>query len=64
MCLKRRIAPFVRQLKGFEKIFLEPGEKRTVTFTLGYEDFSFINEQMEPEVEPGAFILHAGPLQA
>ena len=59
-----RIAPFVRQLKGFEKIFLEPGEKKTVTFTLGYEDFSFINEQMEPEVEPGAFILRVGPQQA
>lgn len=59
-----RIAPFVRQLKGFEKIWLEPGEKKTVSFCLGYEDFSFINENMEPEVEPGKFILCVGPDQA
>ena len=38
-----RITPFVRQLRGIRKLWLEPGEKQTVTFTLGFEDFAFIN---------------------
>ena len=55
-----RIAPYVRRLRGFEKIALQPGEKKTVTFTLGFDDFSFINEQMKPEVEPGEFKICIG----
>ena len=52
-----RITPFVEQLKGFEKIFLQPGEAKTVSFTLDSAAFSFINENYEPEVEPGTFTL-------
>ncbi len=59
-----RITPFVRQLRGFEKLWLEPGEKKTVKFTLGFEDFAFINEKMEREVEPGEFIIRVGDLEA
>lgn len=59
-----RISPFVRQLKGFQKIWLAPGEKKTLTFTLGFADFAFINEQMEQEVEPGSFIIRVGDQQA
>ena len=55
-----RITPFVRQLRGFQKLWLEPGEKKTVTFTLGFEDFAFINEKMEREVEPGEFVISIG----
>ena len=55
-----RITPFVKQLRGFEKIFLAPGEKKTLTFALGFEDFAFINEKMEREVEPGEFIIRVG----
>ena len=39
------------RLRGFEKIWLEPGQKQTVCFKLGFEDFAFINEQMEQEVD-------------
>ena len=59
-----RITPFVRQLKGFEKIWLAPGEKKTVEFSLGFEDFAFINEKMQQEVEPGEFIICVGGLKA
>ena len=35
-----------KELKGFEKIYLEPGEKRTVTMKLGYRSFAYF----EPEI--------------
>ena len=34
----------LKELKGFEKVYLEPGQKRTVTFTLTGEDLSFWDE--------------------
>lgn len=55
-----RITPFVERLRGFEKIWLEPGQKQTVSFRLGFEDFAFINEKMEQEVEPGTFTIRVG----
>lgn len=58
-----RITPFVRRLRGFEKIWLEPGEKKNVRFQLGFEDFAFINENMQPEVEPGEFEITVGELK-
>lgn len=58
-----RITPFVRQLRKFQKLWLEPGEKKTVAFTLDFEDFAFINEKMEREVEPGEFVICIGDKQ-
>lgn len=55
-----RITPFVRQLRGFKKLWLQPGEEKKVVFTLGFEDFAFINEDMEREVEPGDFTVTVG----
>ena len=48
------------RLRGFEKIWLEPGQKQTVCFKLGFEDFAFINEKMEQEVELGTFTIRVG----
>ena len=46
----------VRELKGFEKIFLAPGETKTVTFTLGKRAFAYWNTQINDwHVETGAF---------
>ena len=59
-----RITPFIRRLRGFEKIWLEPGQKKQVTFKLGFEDFAFVNEQMKLEVEPGEFIIRVGDQKA
>ena len=58
-----RITPFVKQLRRFQKLWLKPGEKQTVIFTLGFEDFAFINEQYTREVEPGEFIIRIGDKQ-
>ena len=51
----------VRELKGFKRIFLEPGEKETVTFKLTQEPLAIYNYKMEYVVEPGVFKVYIGP---
>jgi beta-glucosidase len=43
----------VRQLKGFQRIALEPGETRRVTFHLDVSQLAFYDRDMEFVVEPG-----------
>lgn len=50
----------VKELKGFEKVYLEPGQTKTVTFEIGYEQLHFLNDEMEWVVEPGTFQLMIG----
>jgi beta-glucosidase len=50
----------VRELKGFERVTLRPGEKRRVTFTLGPEQLGFYNREMRYAVEPGTFKVFVG----
>ncbi|MEA1941173.1 MAG: glycoside hydrolase family 3 N-terminal domain-containing protein [Pseudomonadota bacterium] len=50
----------VLELKGFERVTLEPGETRTVTFELPPRAFALWNLDMEREVEPGTFTISAG----
>lgn len=50
----------VRELKGFEKIYLEPGESRTVTFEITPELMSHYNSDLEFVAEPGEFIVSVG----
>ncbi|NNU17029.1 beta-glucosidase [Parvularcula sp. ZS-1/3] len=50
----------VKELRGFERISLEPGATKTVTFTLDDEDFQMWDAQMVRRVEPGDFELHIG----
>jgi len=45
----------VAQLKGFAKIGLEPGEKKTVRFELHPEDLALLDRGLKPIVEPGKF---------
>jgi beta-glucosidase len=45
----------VKELKGFEKIFLKKGESKTVSFEISVEDLKFYNSKMEFTVEPGEF---------
>jgi beta-glucosidase len=49
-----------RELKGFRKIYLEPGEKQTVTFKLSAEQLSYIGPEYRPVVEPGIFKIRVG----
>lgn len=45
----------VRELKGFQRVRLTPGERRTVAFTLGADDLAFVGRQMQRVTEPGRF---------
>jgi beta-glucosidase len=50
----------VMELKGFERIHLEPGETKTVYFTLTPYDISLLNDRMDRVVEPGDFKIMVG----
>lgn len=58
-----RITPFVKRLRGFQKIMLKAGAHQRVSFTLDARDFAFINEQMQSEVEAGTFRVAIGDQQ-
>ncbi len=53
----------VKQLKGFEKISLQPGETKTVTFSMKTDDLSFLNRENKRVVEPGEFNVFVGGLE-
>jgi beta-glucosidase len=50
----------VKELKGFQKISLKPGESKEVTFTLTAEDLKFYNAELQYVAEPGDFQLFIG----
>lgn len=50
----------VKELKGFKKIFLAPGEQKTVTFELGHEELALWDMDMNFVVEPGEFEIMVG----
>ncbi|TWI65238.1 beta-glucosidase [Pseudoduganella lurida] len=51
----------VLELKGFQRVTLNPGEKRTLVFDIRPADLAFYNVAMRRVVEPGSFTIHAGP---
>lgn len=51
------IVPESRRLRAFTKIELQPGEQRTVTFTLPADDLAFIGNDGKRHLEPGEFLL-------
>lgn len=53
----------VRVLRRFAKIALEPGESRTVTFTLGPDDLRLLDVDLRWVVEPGEFEVWVGGLK-
>lgn len=51
----------MRQLKGFRRIGLQPGETQTLKFPLGKEELTYWNPQTKTwGVEPGTFDVWAG----
>ena len=50
----------IKELKGFERVTLKPGEVRTVTFTIRPESLWMWNDKMERVVEPGDFEVMTG----
>jgi beta-glucosidase len=51
----------IKELRGFERINLKPGETRTVRFQLGPKELEFFDRQMKRVVEPGKFRIMVGP---
>ena len=49
------------ELKRFQRVTLQPGERKTVSFELTPRDLSLWNVQMKRVVEPGTFTISAGP---
>jgi beta-glucosidase len=50
----------VKELKGFQKVFLKAGETKTVTFTITPEDLKFYNYDLKYDWEPGEFMIMIG----
>lgn len=50
----------VKELKGFQKISLKPGESKEVTFTISADDLKFFNADLQYVAEPGDFKLFIG----
>jgi len=50
----------VRRLRGFERVTLDPGQRRTVTFTLDKSDFGFYDNRGKLVAEPGRIDVYAG----
>jgi beta-glucosidase len=51
----------VKELKGFQRVTLKPGENRRVEFLLTGEQLGFWNREMRFVVEPGEFKVMVGP---
>jgi beta-glucosidase len=50
----------LKELKGFQRVTLTPGEQRTLTFSLGEQAFRFFDDEMRRVVEPGEFEIMVG----
>ncbi|WP_438433295.1 glycoside hydrolase family 3 N-terminal domain-containing protein [Gorillibacterium sp. sgz500922] len=55
-----RVTRPAKELKGFRKIWLEPGEKKSVSFTVGAAELCYIGPDYTPVVEPGVFRIGVG----
>ena len=50
----------IRHLEGFNRVHLQPGRKKTVTFTLKAEQLAAYDDEGRPFVEPGQFVVSVG----
>ena len=50
----------VKELRGLRRITLDPGQSKTVQFTLGFDELAFLNRDMHLVVEPGTFKVMVG----
>lgn len=54
----------VKELKDFQKVYLNPGEQKVIRFTINKEKLSFYNKDLQWVAEPGAFDLMIGSSSA
>ncbi|VTP98616.1 beta-glucosidase BglX [Sphingobacterium daejeonense] len=50
----------IKELKGFQKVFIEKGKSKDIVFTITEEDLKFYNQQLEFISEPGKFKVFIG----
>jgi beta-glucosidase len=50
----------VRELKGFARVMLAPGESKHVEFPVGFDELNFYNVEMQRTVEPTTFKIWVG----
>lgn len=50
----------VKELKGFARVHLKPGEKKTITFKVHTDVLAYYNKRMELVVEPGVYRFMVG----
>ena len=50
----------VKQLRGFDKVMLKPGETQTVSFPIDVDALKFWNQRMKYDAEPGTFNVFIG----
>ncbi len=50
----------VKELKGFDKVYLQPGQQKSVSLTLGPEELGMYDRDMNFVVEPGIFDVWVG----
>ena len=58
------ITPSMKRLRAFDKINLQPGETKTVTFIIDRNDLAFVNAALKTVTEPGEFELMIGDKKA
>ncbi|MFA5046716.1 MAG: glycoside hydrolase family 3 C-terminal domain-containing protein, partial [Paludibacter sp.] len=58
------LAPDMKRLKGFDKVDLQPGESKTIEFTLTKKELSFVNIENKTIAEPGEFEVKIGDQKA
>ena len=58
------VTTYDSQLRGFERVSLQPGEKKTVKFILHPDDLALLDKNMNWAVEPGQFELGIGSSSA
>ena len=57
------ITPSVKRLRKFQKVAIEPGQKKEIEFTLNAKDLSFIGKDLKWITEPGEFDIWIGKIK-
>lgn len=50
----------IKELQGFEKVTLQPGEKKKIEFSLSFDNLALLNKDLKWVVEPGTFNVMVG----
>ena len=62
-CYASRTRP-VQELAGFKRVHLEPGETKTVVFTVDFSQMAFLDKDMRWKIEKGEFAIKIGSSSA